>query len=129
MLGILVLQDVNAFRNFLISEYGYNPGTFDNNTRTLDSDKILFKIDWNINENHKLSVRNNYVKADFFGIGRSSSRTINFTGGAQNFESITNTASLELNSKFGNNLANRFIFGYTRVRDDRGINGNPFPTY
>ncbi len=122
------LEGITTFRNFLISEYGYNPGTFDNNTRTLESNKILFKLDWNINDNHKLSFRNNLVKADQFGIGRSSSRVINFTGTAENFESNTNTASLELNSTFGNKFANRFIFGYTRVRDDRGINGDPFPT-
>ena len=122
------LEGVASFKQFLIDEYGYNPGTFDNNTRTLESNKILFKLDWNINENHKLSVRNNLVTADNFGIGRSSSRTINFTGNALNFESNTNTASIELNSTFGNKYSNRFIVGYTRVRDDRGINGNPFPT-
>lgn len=118
---------LNDFSSFLVSEYGYDPGTFTNNTTTLNSNKILFKIDWNINENHKLSFRNNLVQAEFFGIGTSSARTINYTGTAQNFESNTNTASLELNSTFGNKYANRFILGYTRVRDDRGINGNPFP--
>lgn len=121
------LEGVSQFRQFVLDEYGYDVGSFENNTRTLESNKILFKIDWNINDNHKLSFRNNLVQADFFGIGRSSARTINFTSGAQNFESTTNTASLELNSTFGSKYANRFIFGYTRVRDDRGINGSPFP--
>ncbi len=122
------LQGLDDFSNFLQTNFGYNPGTFDSNTRTLASDKLTFKIDWNINENHKLSFRNNYVKADFFGIGRSTSTNISFSNNGQNFESTTNTASLELSSTFGNNLANKFIFGYTRVRDDRGINGDPFPT-
>ncbi len=121
------IDGVNQFKQFLLDQYGYDAGTFENNTRTLESNKFLFKLDWNINENHKLSFRNNLVEADFFGIGRSSARTINFTGSAQNFESNTNTASLEFNSTFGNKYSNRFIFGYTRVRDDRGINGNPFP--
>ncbi|WP_299764177.1 carboxypeptidase regulatory-like domain-containing protein [uncultured Dokdonia sp.] len=121
------IEGVNQFSQFLLDQYGYNAGTFDNNTRTLESNKFLLKLDWNINENHKLSFRNNLVQADFFGIGRSSARTINFTGSAQNFESNTNTASLELNSTFGNKYSNRFIVGYTRVRDDRGINGDPFP--
>lgn len=121
------LEGVSQFSQFLQNEFGYDAGTFDNNTRTLKSNKILFKLDWNINENHKLSVRNNLVQADFFGIGRSSARTINFTSGAQNFESNSNTFSAELSSTFGNKYANRFIVGYTRVRDDRGINGNPFP--
>ena len=122
------LAGLDQFSDFLQSEFGYNPGTFENNTSTLTSDKITFKIDWNINDNHKLSFRNNYVKATFFGIGRSTSTNINFSNRGQNFESTTNTASLELNSTFGNNLANNFILGYTRVRDDRGISGDPFPT-
>jgi hypothetical protein len=121
------LAGLDQFSNFLQSQFGYNPGTFETNTSTLSSDKITFKIDWNINENHKLSLRNNYVKADFFGIGRSTSTNIIYSNGGQNFESISNTASLELNSSFGNNLANNLILGYTRVRDDRGIVGDPFP--
>lgn len=121
------LAGLANFSDFLQTQYGYNPGTFDSNTRTLTSNKLIFKLDWNINDNHKLSFRNNYVKADFFGIGRSTSTNITFDNSGQNFESITNTASLELNSTFGNNLANNLIIGYTRVRDDRNINGDPFP--
>lgn len=121
------IAGVNQFAQFLQDEFGYNPGTFDTNTRTLESNKILFKLDWNIQENHKFSVRNNLVQADFFGVGPSSPRTINFTGSAQNFESNSNTFSAELNSTFGNKYANRFIFGWTRVLDDRGVNGDPFP--
>ena len=121
------LEGLTQFSQFLQDQYGYNPGTFDNNTRTLESNKFLMKLDWNINENHKFSVRNNLVQADFFGIGRSSARTINYTSTANNFESNTNTFSAELNSTFGNKYANRFIFGWTRVRDDRGVNGDPFP--
>ena len=121
------LDGVNTFANFLQSEYGYDPGTFDNNTRSLTSDKITLRLDWNINENHKLSFRNNYVKADFFGIGQSTTTRIRFSNQGQSFESTSNTASLELNSTFGNNFANNFILGYTRVRDDRNITGDPFP--
>jgi hypothetical protein len=121
------LGGLTTFSDFLQSEYGYNPGTFDSNTRTLTSDKFTLRLDWNISDNHKLSFRNNYVKADFFGVGRSTSTNINYSNTGQNFESVSNTASLELNSTFGNKFANNFILGYTRVRDDRNITGDPFP--
>lgn len=120
-------EGLTRFSDFLQSEYGYNPGGFQNNTRTLESDKLTFRLDWNINDNHKLSFRNNYVKADFFGIGRSTSTNINFDNGGQAFESISNTSSLELNSTFGNKFSNNLILGYTRVRDDRNFVGDPFP--
>ncbi|MEM9362861.1 MAG: carboxypeptidase regulatory-like domain-containing protein [Bacteroidota bacterium] len=122
------LEGVNQFSSFLQSEFGYNPGTFENNTSTLSSDKLTIRVDWNINENHKLSFRNNYVKADNFSVGRSTSTNIRFSNTGLNFESISNTASLELNSNFGNNISNNFILGYTRVRDDRNFVGDPFPT-
>ncbi|MDT0606505.1 carboxypeptidase regulatory-like domain-containing protein [Croceitalea rosinachiae] len=121
------LAGLENFSNFLQSEYGYNPGSFETNTSTLSSDKLTLRLDWNINENHKLSFRNNYVKANNFSVGRSTSTNINFDNGGLDFESISNTASLELNSTFGNNLANNFILGYTRVRDDRNPVGDPFP--
>lgn len=122
------LAGVATFSDFLQSQFGYDAGTFDTNTSTLTSDKLTIRLDWNINENHKLSFRNNYVKADNFSVGRSTSTNIRFDNTGQNFESISNTASLELNSTFGNNLANNFILGYTRVRDDRDPVGDPFPT-
>lgn len=121
------LNGVNNFADFLRSEYGYDPGTFDSNTSTLNSDKLTLRVDWNINENHKLSFRNNYVKANSFSVGRATSTNINFSNTGLNFESISNTASLELNSTFGNRFANSFILGYTRVRDDRNPVGDLFP--
>jgi hypothetical protein len=36
----------------------------DNNVRTLVSDKLIAKLDWNINDNHKLSLKHSYVTAD-----------------------------------------------------------------
>lgn len=122
------LAGVQAFSDFLQTNFSYDAGSFENNTQTLTSDKLTLRLDWNISDNHKLSFRNNYVKADFFGVGRSTSTNIRFDNTGQDFESISNTASLELNSTFGNNLANNFIVGYTRVRDDRNPVGDPFPT-
>jgi hypothetical protein len=31
-----------------LASYGYDPGSFDNNVRTLKSDKLIGKLDWNI---------------------------------------------------------------------------------
>ena len=55
-----------------LAGYGYNPGSFENNVRTLVSDKLIGKIDWNINDNHKLSFKHSYVKAENFSPFRSS---------------------------------------------------------
>jgi hypothetical protein len=87
---------------------------------------LIAKIDWNINDNHKLSVKNSYVKATNFSPNRSSSRGINFLNGSQNFVS-TNSTALELNSRFSNKFSNNLVIGYTVV-DDRDPIGDRFPS-
>jgi hypothetical protein len=59
-----------------LASYGYDPGSFDNNVRTLKSDKLIGKIDWNISDNHKLSVKHSYVKAEQFSPNRSSANKL-----------------------------------------------------
>ncbi|SHL66323.1 TonB-dependent receptor [Flavobacterium xanthum] len=111
-----------------LATYGYDPGSFDNNVRTLVSDKIIGKIDWNINDNHKLSFKHSYVTAEQFSPGRSSATAISFGNGGQLFNSVTNSTSLELNSRFGNKFSNNLVVAYTNVADDRDAAGDPFPT-
>src|SRR5699024_10294389 len=51
-------------REIAKKQYGYDTGGFrDRLKKNQDNDKVLAKIDWNINEDHKLSVRYNYVSA------------------------------------------------------------------
>ena len=121
-------EDLNNLRQFVSDRYGYNIGGFDNNALTLDSDRLTLKVDWNINEANKLSVRHNYVKAENLEARETENNSIGFLNGSELFTSTTNSTSIELNSKIGNKFANSFVFGYTRVRDDRDPLGNPFPS-
>lgn len=111
-----------------LASYGYNPGSFENNVRTLVSDKLIGKIDWNINDNHKLSLKHSYVEAANFSPSRSSATAISFINGSQLFNSTTNSTALELNSRFGNKFSNNLVVAYTSVVDDRDASGDPFPT-
>ena len=110
-----------------LATYGYDPGSFENNVRTLVSDKIIGKLDWNINDNHKLSLKHSYVTAEEFSPSRSSANAINFINGSQVFNSVTNSTALELNSRFGNKFSNNLVVAYTTVADDRDATGDPFP--
>ena len=111
-----------------LATYGYDAGVFDNNVRTLVSDKLIAKLDWNINDNHKLSLKHSYVTADELWPSRSSANAINFVNGSQTFKSVTNSTALELNSRFGNKFSNNLVVAFTNVDDDRNPAGNPFPT-
>ncbi len=104
----------------------YDPGsalTIDDET---NSNKFLAKIDWNISQKHKLTLRHSYTYGENFDNSRSAVQLRFYNNGVY-FPSTTNSTGLELNSIFGTNAANRLLIGYTTVRDDREPLGNPFP--
>lgn len=110
-----------------LAGYGYDPGGFLNNTRELTSDKLLVKLDWNINADHKLSARHSYVKGESFGPSASNPRTINYYNSGIYFPSTTNSSAIQLNSIFGTGASNELIIGLTTVNDNRDPLGSPFP--
>ena len=123
--GDATVADLQALSTKL-NGYGYDPGGYLNNTRELNSDKLLVRLDWNINKTHKLTLRHSYTKNESIGPGRSSSRTINFYNGGVYFPSTTNSTALELKSNW-NTMSNNLIVGYTKVFDDRDPMGGNFP--
>ncbi len=119
--------DLANLSNFLIDNYGYNPRGYTQANNALTSNKLIAKIDWNINDNHKLSLKHSYVGALADDPASSNSGAIRFQNGAVIRDSKTNTTSLELSSNFGSKYSNNLVIGYTKVVDDRGFAGNPFP--
>ncbi len=125
--GSATAADLNGLANFVRNQYGYEPGGYLNNTGSVNSDKVIAKIDWNISQRHKLSLRHSYVFGETQRLNRPTSRNVFFFNTGNIFPTTTNSSALELKSTFGNNFSNNLILGYTRVRDDRDILGQPFP--
>jgi len=121
-------DQLEALRNNVSESYGYDLGTYTQNASSLNSDKILAKLDFNLSNEHKLTVRHSWVRAENLEARNSSAGSINFENGSEFFVSSTNSSAIELNSVLGNNMSNRFIAGFTFVRDDRDPSGDPFPT-
>ncbi len=122
------LADIQGLSSFLQSNFGYDTGGFDSNTRTLLSDKLTAKLDWNVDANNTLSLRHSYVRGENLEARNSGNRNIGFINGSEEFITTTNSTALEFNSRLGNKFSNSIILGYTRVRDDRDPAGSPFPT-
>jgi outer membrane receptor for ferrienterochelin and colicin len=107
----------------------YDPGSIRGQSTTLDSDKFFGKIDWNINQNHRLAARYSYSSSENVDAFGGNSQSISFSSRNEVFPNTTQIAALELNSTFGNNYANKLILSYKNVEDDRDTNlGQPFPT-
>ena len=126
--GNVTASDLQNLSDYLLNSFGYDAGGYANNTSSLVSDKLIAKIDWNINDNNRLSLKHSYVKAVQLNAPSSNTGSISFSNRAINFESITNSTALELNSKIGEKFSNNLVIGYTTVNDDRDPQGNPFPS-
>jgi outer membrane receptor for ferrienterochelin and colicin len=126
--GELDEEGIENLADFVQNNYGYDVGSYDNNVASLDGNFVLGKLDWNINEKHKLSLRHSWRTADNLEARRSTNGSIGFINGSESFQSATNSTALEINSIFSNTLSNRLVVGATIVRDDRDPLGQNFPT-
>ncbi|MBY0536674.1 MAG: TonB-dependent receptor [Chitinophagaceae bacterium] len=118
---------VEALGSYLKTTYGYDPGGFLNNPELVNADRINTKIDWNINDNNRLSVSYRYNKGLRYNTSTSSSTTINFYNNGYIFPNRTSSLSAELKSTLKNNTNNRLLVTYTDELDDRGPLGQAFP--
>lgn len=125
--GSVVTQDVaNSIANALQTRYGYDAGSTGVINANTKSDKLFTRIDWNINANNQLTIRNQYINASLDNISRSGS-SFRFGNNAYRFNNKQNNSVLELRSKISETLSNNLILGYSRIRDSRDAVGQLFP--
>lgn len=119
---------LTTLRDFVNTTYNYDIGEYANTTRTLVSDKITAKFDFNLGDNHKLSLKHSYVNAENLEARNSGNNNVGFLNGSELFLTKTNSSTIELNSSIGSSAANKLTVGYTSVRDDRSPQGSAFPS-
>ncbi|SNR69653.1 TonB-dependent receptor [Hymenobacter mucosus] len=119
-------EDLQRISNKL-AEYGYDAGAFGEINAETRSNKAFARLDWNINQNHQLTLRHNFVDASDDNISRSLTN-FRFGNNAYQFLSKTNATVLELKSRFGNRYANNLLVGYSTIRDSRTPVGELFPS-
>ncbi len=119
--------ELDNLRNYLITQYDYDPGNYLDKINELTGKKFLARIDYNINKNHRLMVRYSYVYGEAVDPYNNDNQQIYFNNYGELYPSTTHNAALELNSVFGAQYSNTLKLGYTNVLDDRNPLGNPFP--
>jgi hypothetical protein len=130
------------FSDFLNSKYGYKTGRYENwGGDNENSSKLLAKIDWNINQDHKATFRYNYSKAGSISrpsssgdVSPSISGSRHSATGGMSFENSQYSAvgylhsiTAELNSKFSDKLSNNFLAAYTKYYQPRETESSIFP--
>lgn len=135
------VDDLQRVSDFVKSEYGYDPGSFTNYPSNNRNIKLLSRIDWNINQSNKLSIRYNHTfnrawnmtngtsvdGAPVLSKGRSSISSMVYSNSLYAKDSYVNTWSINLNSRLNTNLHNEFLATYSMINDRRFSNSEPFP--
>ena len=101
-------------------------GVFSDKDRFVKSTKAGLKLDWNINDFNKLTLRWSLVDASQLN-GLGSISALNTVDHLYEFQSNTNSFIAELQSRLSSNVSNEARASYVRVRDKR-TSGNPFPS-
>ena len=134
-----VLQsDLDGLSTFLSTNFGYQTGPYQDYADETPSTRYLARMDYNLNDRNKLSVR--YSQLDSYtDVLASTSSSLGFGGrngnlNALNFqnsnyqilENIKSFAS-EWNSVVGADMANNLILSYSSHDESRGYKGTFFP--
>jgi hypothetical protein len=99
---------------------GVDPGGFGSFTDENPNRNLFGRVDAQLNPNHILTVRHNYVRAEDDVIqNRSGGGFYSFDSNFYFFESTTNSFVTQLTSTFGQSAFNELTFGYNRIQDRR----------
>ena len=140
-LGISRVQAsiMDSIRTRMMEQYNYDPGPYEGYTFHTDNNKLLAKLDWNINPQNNLTFRYDLLDAkqdlgphpfvlSFNNTGRGPNESsLPFYKSGYAINNRLNSFALEVNSR-GPRLANRFFASYNRFRDFRDPRSEDFPT-
>jgi hypothetical protein len=131
--------DMQTLSQFMKDKFNYNTGAWEGYSNTNSSKKFLVRMDWNINDKHKLTARYvhhdsqaeiNISNSNSAGAGNRTTSALSMAFENSGYIIMDNTRSavLELNSKLSNTLNNVLIVGYDKQIEDRAYRSSMFPT-
>lgn len=134
-------SDLERVKQFLITKYGFNPGSYTDFHAEDNNLKLLGRVDWNINNDHHLAVRYNYTRNKTwnavnnsssdaytrFTASRMSQYGMSYSGSMYAMNNSVMSVSADLNSRFGANMSNQLLFTYSYIDDKRDPNCSNFP--
>ena len=134
----VLASDLDQLSTFLRNNFNYETGPYEGYDNETLGTKFLVKLDYNINDKNKLSLRYNHLdsstdvlmsNSSSLGFGSRNGRVdaLNFQN--SNYSILENIRSVvgELNTRISNNMTNNLIVGYTFQDESRGYKGEFFP--
>ena len=131
--------DMQNLSKFMKDKFGYETGPWEGYSNTNESSKFLVRLDWNINDKHRLTARYvhhnssaeiNISNSQSAGAGNRTTQfnAMSFKNSGYIIMDNTRSSVIELNSKLSNTLHNNLIVGYDKQIEDRAYMSPVFPT-
>lgn len=147
-------SDVQIMQNYLQNTYNYDPGRITNYPLSTPSFRLMGRVDWNINEANKLTVRFSTTSSKYSsspsssvspltanaiypgnsalsinaGQGRTSNYAMYFESSRYFQEQNFSSAAAEWNSRIGGKINNMMRYTYSLQNEPRSYVGGAFPT-
>ncbi|NGP89838.1 TonB-dependent receptor [Fodinibius halophilus] len=128
-------SDLKAVSDILKSEYGYETGPYERYSHDTDNNKGILKLDWNVNQQHSVTLTYNFLdafreqNAHPSALGRRGPdiTTLQFFNSGYRINNDIQSGILEVRSMFGNKYSNKLQIGFTHFDDSREPFSEPFP--
>ena len=135
------VSDMQKVKDFVMDKYGYDTGSYTDFNGNESNMKALARIDWNINDNHHLSFRYNYTISractptnrtssdcgQRITYDRLSQYSMSFANSFYTEDNLAQGFSLDLNSRFSDNMVNQFLATYSKLDTSRDSPSAYFP--
>ncbi|HTE11287.1 MAG TPA: carboxypeptidase regulatory-like domain-containing protein [Chitinophagaceae bacterium] len=143
------IDSMKKLSSYLNSKYGFDPGAYDNYPNfASDNYKVLGKLDWNISNSHKLTLKYSDFRNTGYSIASQSGGINGASGQAgivtyqssrfglnalgfnnSNYKTIdkVRSGSFELNSNFHGKFANQLLATITKISSIKDHDGDVFP--